>query len=178
MIKITYFVHGTTMDNENKISSGWKDIELSDLGIKQTLALKDAIKDKKFDIIFCSDLKRAVKSAELIFPDATIVKDSRLRECNYGDYNGQAADVVEPMFEEMINIKFPNGESCKDVEQRITNFLADLKQNYKNKKVAIVSHKAPQLAFEVLINHQTWPQAFAHDWRKNKAWQPGWDYSL
>lgn len=31
---ITYFVHGTTTDNEQHISSGWKDVELSELGIK------------------------------------------------------------------------------------------------------------------------------------------------
>lgn len=30
-IKITYFVHGTTTDNEQNISSGWSDVELSDL---------------------------------------------------------------------------------------------------------------------------------------------------
>lgn len=34
MISITYFVHGTTIDNEREISSGWKDVELSELGVK------------------------------------------------------------------------------------------------------------------------------------------------
>lgn len=36
-IKITYFVHGTTTDNEKKISSGWADVGLSELGIKQSI---------------------------------------------------------------------------------------------------------------------------------------------
>ncbi len=36
-IKITYFVHGTTTDNEKEISSGWFDAELSELGEKQNL---------------------------------------------------------------------------------------------------------------------------------------------
>jgi broad specificity phosphatase PhoE len=35
-IKITYFVQGTTTDNEQHISSGWKDVELSELGRKQS----------------------------------------------------------------------------------------------------------------------------------------------
>jgi broad specificity phosphatase PhoE len=64
-VNITYFVHGTTTDNEKHFSSGWKDVELSDLGVKQSIALKDQTKDKKFDIVFCSDLQRARKSAEL-----------------------------------------------------------------------------------------------------------------
>ena len=61
-VKITYFVHGTTTDNEIEISSGWKDVELSQLGIEQSIALKDKTKDKHFDVVFCSDLQRAVKS--------------------------------------------------------------------------------------------------------------------
>jgi broad specificity phosphatase PhoE len=40
-IKITYFVHGTTTDNERHLSSGWKDVELSELGIKQSEELKE-----------------------------------------------------------------------------------------------------------------------------------------
>ncbi len=68
-VKITHFVHGATItiDNEKEISSGWKDVELSKLGIKQSIDLKDQIKGKIFDIVFCSDLKRTVKSAKLTF---------------------------------------------------------------------------------------------------------------
>ena len=59
-IKIRYFVHGTTQDNEKEISSGWDNVELSDLGKRQSVELKNLIKDKNFDVVFCSDLKRAV----------------------------------------------------------------------------------------------------------------------
>lgn len=51
-IKITYFVHGTTTDNEREISSGWSDVELSELGIKQSIDLRDQTKDKAFDVVF------------------------------------------------------------------------------------------------------------------------------
>jgi len=66
-VKITYFVHGTTVDNENNISSGWYDAELSELGVKQSLELWDKIADNKFDVVFCSDLKRAIHSTEITF---------------------------------------------------------------------------------------------------------------
>jgi len=36
-ITITYFVHGTTTDNEQHISSGWKDVDISDKGIQQSI---------------------------------------------------------------------------------------------------------------------------------------------
>jgi len=178
-IKITYFVHGTTTDNENNISSGWSDAELSESGIKQSIELKDKIKNKKFDVVFCSDLKRAVDSAKLTFEGiAPIIPDQRLRECNYGKYNAQSSSIVEPMQEKMIEESFPEGESYEDVKTRIAAFLNFLKQNYDGKSVAVVSHKAPQLALEVLINGKTWSLAFAEDWRKTKSWQPGWEYYL
>jgi len=178
-IKITYFVHGTTTDNEKGIASGWSDVGLSESGIKQIIELKNKIKDKKFDIVFCSDLKRAVDSAKLIFNSIIlIIPDARLRECNYGKYTAQPSNIVEPMQEKKITEKFLNGESYEDVKIRINDFLNFLKQNYDNKSIAIVSHKAPQLALDVLLKDKTWEQAFAEDWRKAKAWKPGWEYEL
>jgi len=178
-VKITYFVHGTTTDNEKEISSGWFDVGLSDLGVKQSVELKDKIKDKKFDVVFCSDLKRAVDSAKLTFEGGVpIIPDARLRECNYGKYNAQASSIVEPMQEKMKTERFSEGESYEDVKTRIADFLNFLKQNYDGKSVAIVAHKAPQLALDVLLKGKTWEQAFAEDWRKTKSWKPGWEYNL
>jgi|SRR3989344_3129128 len=178
-IKITYFVHGTTTDNEKGISSGWSDAELSDLGIKQSIELKDQIKDKKFDVVFCSDLKRAVDSAKLTFEgEVSIIPDARLRECNYGKYNGEPSSIVEPMQEKSITERFPDGESYEDVKARIADFLEFLKKNYDGKNIAIVAHKAPQFALDVLLKGKTWEQAFAEDWRKTKSWKPGWEYVL
>lgn len=38
-VRITYFVHGTTVDNEMHLASGWNDTELSKLGIRQSIEL-------------------------------------------------------------------------------------------------------------------------------------------
>jgi broad specificity phosphatase PhoE len=180
MIKITYFVHGTTTDNEQHISSGWKDAELSVLGVKQAVGLKEQTKDQKFDAVFCSDLKRAHNSAKLAWDGVySIIPDARLRECNYGKLNGASSDIVEPMQEEeCITKPFPDGESYEDVKTRIADFLIDLKRNYDGKHVAIVAHKAPQLCLDLLLKGGSWGQVLVNDWRKTKAWQPGWEYEL
>lgn len=178
-VHITYFVHGTTTDNEEGISSGWSDVNLSTLGIQQSKDLRKQIKDKKFDVVFSSDLKRAADSARLTFEDdVEIFLDSRLRECDYGDLNGFSSAIVEPLQEKNIQRRFPNGESYMDVKSRMLDFLDFLKKRYDGKKVAIVAHKAPQLALEVLLNNKSWEQAFASDWRKTRKWQPGWEYVL
>lgn len=180
MIKITYFVHGTTTDNEKEVSSGWSDVELSERGVKQSIDLKEKTKDLKFDVVFCSDLQRAQTSAKLawdgIYP---IIPDARLRECNYGKLNAAPSAIVEPMQEEeCIMNRFPEGESYEDVKARMADFLAFLKKNYDGKHVAIVAHKAPQLALDVLLHGKTWKRALAEDWRKTKAWRPGWEYEV
>lgn len=179
-IKITYFVHGTTTDNEQHISSGWKDVELSELGVKQSKDLTEQTKDMRFDVVFCSDLKRAHNSAKLAWEGVyEIIPDARLRECNYGTLNGASSDIVEPLQEDEALMKpFPDGESYEDVKARVADFLAFLNANYDGKYVAIVAHKAPQLSLDVLIKGKTWKQALAEDWRKTKAWRPGWEYEV
>ena len=74
--------------------------------------------------------------------------------------------------------KFIDGESYEDVKARVQDFLHDVKKNFDGKHVAIVAHKAPQLALDVLLMGQSWQEAFEHDWRKTKSWQPGWEYTL
>lgn len=66
------------------------------------------------------------------------------------------------------------------MEKRIASFLNDLSQKYPEKNVAIVAHRATQLALEVLINKRTWKQAVKEDWRlkQPKEWKPGWKYKL
>jgi broad specificity phosphatase PhoE len=178
-VKITYFVHGTTIDNEKGLATGWSPGELSELGRKQAKELGKLVSGQHFDAFFCSDLKRAVDSAEIGFGDKyEIIRDKRLRECNYGDFTEKSEDKFKNSIINYVNKPFPNGESYKDVEARVADFLEFLKENYEGKHVAILAHQAPQLVLDVLIKGKTWEQAFAEDWRKKKAWQPGWEYIL
>lgn len=177
-VKITYFVHGTTVDNQQDISSGWKDCELSELGIKQSKELTGQTKDKKFDVVFCSDLNRAVQSAKITWEGKyPIIQDNRLRECNYGDLNGALSEEVEALMARAIDTPFPHGESYKDVEKRMREFVKDIITEYPGKHIAIVAHRAPQLALDVILHGRTWQQAMEEDWRLKKAWQPGWEYA-
>lgn len=178
-VKITYFVHGTTTDNEQGLATGWNQGELSELGQQQSRELGEIVKDKKFDIVFSSDLKRAVDSAELAFQDKYgIIFDERLREINYGDWNGTPGKNFKSDLTKYLDDPFPGGESYSDVIKRIENFLDFLKSRYNGKHVAIVSHHAPQLALDILLNGKTWQQAIDEDWRNTKSWQPGWEYTL
>lgn len=176
-MKITYFVHGTTTDNEKGKATGWLPGELSQAGIKQAKTLPNLVKDSSFECVYSSDLKRAVDSAQLgFYKTHKCIIDKRLREANYGDWNGGEQHFKDNM-SDFINNKFPNGESYKDVEKRMRSFIGDLeKQGHKH--IAIMAHEAPQLALEVIANNKTWQEAIGSNWRKTKSWQPGWVYNV
>jgi broad specificity phosphatase PhoE len=176
-VTITYFVHGTTLDNEQHRSTGQLPGELSARGIQQSKELKNQISLDEVDVVFCSDLQRAVDSAKYTFEGTKpIIQDVRLRECDYGDLNG--ADEALIVYEDHIHEPFPNGESMQEVEKRMRAFCAFLLKNYNGKHVAIVAHKAPQFAFQVITEQKSWEQVIEEDWRKRKAWQPGWKYLI
>lgn len=176
--KIMYFVHGTTTDNEAKLCSGWKEAMLNDLGREQAKKLGNVSKERgdNFDIIFTSDLNRAIESSNIAFPEVEKIADRRLRECNYGELDGQHKSLV--IYEEHIEEPFPNGESLKDVEIRMRDFIDYIKNKYKGKTIGIVAHRAPQLALDVIINGNSWEDANANDWRKTGDWKPGWEYII
>ena len=58
--KVIYFVHGTTYDNKNNICSGWSQAELTELGRKRAIKLGELRRNTKLDLIFTSDLHRAI----------------------------------------------------------------------------------------------------------------------
>jgi len=136
-VKITYFVHGTTTDNEHDLATGWNPGELSPAGELQARELGKAVADQKFAVIFTSDLKRAVDSTNLGFKNRyRIIQDQRLRECNYGLWNSKKKNWN--IADYIIN-RYPNGESYSDVEKRMAEFLNYLYKNYYGKQVAIVA---------------------------------------
>lgn len=179
MVTLTYFVHSTTTDNENGLATGWLPGKLSPVGRKQASQLGELTADQHFDVVFCSDLQRAVESARLGFGDKyQIVTDSRLRECNYGDLDGCPKSAKNSIMKQSIDTPFPGGESYRDVEARLASFCDFLKQNHNGKNVAIIAHEAPQLALDVLLQGKSWPQAMNENWRHTGGWQPGWDYII
>ena len=174
-MKIYFAAHATTTDNEEGIASGWKNVELSELGKKQAKEMREHFKDIKIDLIYCSDLKRAVDTVKIAFGDTIPVKtDKRLRELNYGDFNGQPKEKVEGMKIICIKEPFPNGESYNQALDRTDEFYEELKEKHSDKTVLIVGHRATQYGLESLINHRTIEELISEKFK----WQPHWEYNF
>lgn len=174
-MKIYFAAHATTKDNEAGIASGWKDVELSELGIKQAKEMGDTFKDIKIDLIYCSDLKRAVDTAKIAFGNKyPIITDERLRELNYGNFNGQPKELVEGTKIICIKEPFPKGESYNQALDRTEEFYEELKEKHSDKTVLVVGHRATQYGLESLINHRTIEDLLTEKFK----WQPYWEYDL
>jgi broad specificity phosphatase PhoE len=175
MTKIIFEAHGTTFDNEAHLSSAHNDVELSPLGIQQSKEMGERYKDDHFDAIFCSDLQRAYKSAEIGFGDKwPIIQDARLRECNYGDFTQHPSEEVDKQKLLRITEPFPNGESFVETTARMKSFLDDLKRDYEGKRVMVIGHRATQYGLDHLINSVPLEQLVSSHFK----WQPCWEYEL
>lgn len=58
MVTIIFEAHSTAIDNANPLAYGHNDVELSDLGIRQSLEIGARYEDDRSNAIFCSDLQR------------------------------------------------------------------------------------------------------------------------
>lgn len=175
-LRIEYFVHATTVHNEQGIMTGWSDSPLSDRGVHQAHELAQFVKGtSRFDRVLSSDLGRAQATASVAFGNFTT--DVRLREINYGIYNGMPRDDAAQVSEQFVTVPYPEGESFRDVEFRVRSLIRELSA-YPHPRVAFISHRAPQLALEVIANGCSWTTAIAADWRKVGAFKPGWFYSV
>lgn len=185
MVTIIFESHSTTFDNEQHLASGHNDVGLSPIGEKQAKELGERYKDQNFDAIFCSDLQRSYKTAEIAFGDEQvrasgtkipIIQDKRLRECDYGDLTQHSSSEVDPEKINRIKIPFPNGESYEETSERMKSFLDELRQKYdgRHKNVLIIGHRATQYGLEYWIKGLSLRKIISTPW----IWQAGWTYYL
>ena len=100
---------------------------------------------ERFDTLYCSDLKRAVQTAELVFSGRKPVFDTRLREIARGELEGllgvelvgEQRDVYAAMQRDLMSVRPPGGENHRDLAVRAVLWLESLP---KLGKVVAVTH--------------------------------------
>lgn len=175
MVKIIFESHGTSFDNEAGLASGWSDIDLSPLGEKQAKQLGQRYKAEELDVVFCSDLKRSWRTANLAFGGSIpIVQDSRLRECDYGEFTKRSASEIDRLKGDHVFKPWPGGRSYQIMADDMKAFLSALGQDYSGKIAMIIGSRATQYALEHWIRGVPLYDAVVAPWK----WQPGWTYHL
>lgn len=169
---LVYETHATTIDNEQGIATGWLPGELSAAGRGQAEELGARRQDA--DVVFSSDLRRAVQTVELAGLSAPHLQDWRLRECSYGEFDGSPLSALGRR-RDRIDIPFPGGQSYSDVLALTESFLVDIRRWYVGRRVLVVAHSANRWALEHLLGSGL-PLEELVD--APFEWQPGWEYEL
>ena len=142
-MKIFTVRHGQTAWNLEGRMQGSMDIPLDGTGLGQAERLSERLSKEKIDIIYTSDLARAVKTAEVINSrhNAEIVPSAAIREINFGTFEGQLLSESGAELDRLLNLgqAAPGGEDVYALGKRVHNFLDKiLSQNHEN--IVIVSH--------------------------------------
>ncbi len=145
-MKIYFTRHGETEWNSKNIICGVTDIDLSEKGRQQAAELARKISGSFCDIdtIITSPMKRAADTAEYIAKalGITAVTDSRLREWDYGSYEGKHRDVPGFLDAKLeFGCRMPDGgESVFDIVNRVYGLIDEIKLKYEDHSVLLVCH--------------------------------------
>jgi broad specificity phosphatase PhoE len=152
--KIYLFRHGQTDWNKEGRFQGHTDIPLNSNGEQEANELKAFVNQLKPDMLVSSDLIRAQRTAQIINSELNlpIVTTSALRETHLGDAEGVYNFEIESLFGanaldqwSSIDIKtlhfgFPNGETKKQVIDRVLNYLEGILRSKQVSQLAVSTH--------------------------------------
>ena len=180
--KNEYFAirHGEAGHNVANIMSSNPEEEnsykLTNKGKKEVQEKIKELKKMEIDLIFSSDFKRTLETAEIVSKGLGVrVKiDKRLREINAGNFNGRGIEEYRGFFAKMADRfeKRPEGgENLRDVAKRIAEFFKEAEEKYQGKKILLVSHEDALWMAEAVA--QGWGEKQAAWRKKNRKKEDG-----
>jgi 2,3-bisphosphoglycerate-dependent phosphoglycerate mutase len=149
--------HGQSEWNLKNLFTGWRDPDLTALGVQEANAGGQALADYgiQFDVAFTSVLSRAQRTCQMILDkvgqsDLETIRDEALNERDYGDLSGLNKDDARAKWgEEQVHIwrrsydvPPPGGESLKDTGARVWPYYMKeiLPRVLRGEKVLVAAH--------------------------------------
>lgn len=122
MISVIFIRHGATEGNIQKKYIGRTDEPLCDLGINQAQGLRE----HKFpaEYIFVSPMKRAMQTAEVVFPSCEYIVVDEFKETDFGTFEGKSALELadnkdyKAWVDSGCSLPIPNGEDICEFKKR------------------------------------------------------------
>lgn len=124
---------------------------LTEAGKTETKESVEKLRPEGIDLVITSPFTRTKETAEIVrevlgLAKENVLEDARLGEMNVKSYQGKTwADYHKdfPKTSEYFDRAKEGDESYKDVQSRIINFLFEVEEKYKNKKIVFVTHGCP-----------------------------------
>lgn len=161
-----HVIRHTAPDIAKGVCYGYTDIPLLSSFEEETQAIFPSIPNS-IEVIYTSPLSRCKRLAHKLSEskNVSVQEDARLKELNFGTWEMQRWDDIDStlLLKWMSNYEeecCPNGESYRQLVNRVDNFLATLSQT-GYKRIAIVTHGGVIKAMHALINKLTLKDAMA-----------------
>ena len=148
-MKIYIIRHGQTNWNRKGRIQGKTDIELNEEGIEQAKEARKILEEYPIDMIVSSTLKRARKTAEIIKKKkkVPILFKEALEERGFGEFEGKTREEIqdevwtsEILDNYNLNKQYKGVETIQELCSRVWNLIDELKENYTDKNILLVTH--------------------------------------
>jgi len=164
MVELYIVRHGETDTNfTGKINGSATDLDLNETGLRQVNYLKNHLHINDFDEIYASPLKRAKETANILNQATHDIKtDDRLREINYGSWDGLLADDVKAKYPDCFDENnyltkdysnySKNAETYQSVLDRLQSFIDDMTKK-GSEKILVACHGFVTRSFVQLVTN-------------------------
>jgi 2,3-bisphosphoglycerate-dependent phosphoglycerate mutase len=149
--------HGQSEWNLKNLFTGWKDVDLTEVGIAEAKAAGRKLKAQgiTFDVGFTSDLKRAQRTMTLMLEEmgeagVPVIKNVALNERDYGDLSGLNKDDARErwgaekvhIWRRSYDVPPPGGESLRDTAARVLPYYIQeiLPRVLRGQRVLVTAH--------------------------------------
>ena len=164
--------HGQSDWNLKNLFTGWRDVDLTEQGVKEARAAGVKLKAQglRFDVAFTSALVRAQRSLDLMLEEIgqtniPVFKDQALNERDYGELVGLNKDDARKKWgEEQVhkwrrsyNIAPPGGESLRDTAARVLPYYIQeiLPRVMRGEHVLVSAHGNSLRALVMVLDKHT-----------------------
>ena len=161
--RVIFIRPGETDWNRDLRFQGQVAVPLNEHGIRQAQRLANFIRNIGLSVLYTSDLKRAVQTAELLADKLGFVPvvDARLRERNIGNWQGLTQKEMEGWYPaeyqqfraDPDGYCVPQGESRMEVRKRMLTAFTDMLKQDKGETIAVISHSTAINALLAEIIH-------------------------
>ena len=142
--------HGEVPNSEEKRYNGHIDIDITENGREQMRRLAGMLAGKNIVAVYCSDLIRSSKGAEIISQslDLAYTPLRELRERSLGKWEGLTAEEIKERFPgeyiawraDLLNYRPPDGECLLDVRERLLPVYKKLVALHPGREIAMLLH--------------------------------------
>ena len=131
--------HGETDWNRDGIWQGHGDPTLNDLGRSQAAALAERLADVEIDVLYSSDLRRAMETAEIVGRalGLAVSPDSGLREIDIGSWSGLTRSQIAERYPGMERL---DGETNEAFDTRVIDTVRRIATAHPRQRVLAITH--------------------------------------